>query len=91
MAASTPAVRPWVGVGVGAVAHGAVGLALVPLGLVAPAWAVLVLLVVWAALLAVAVRRRAGCPLLFLAAPLATAAITAATLYLGGTYLHWTP
>jgi hypothetical protein len=42
-------------------------------------------------LLAVAVRHRASGPLLFLAAPLATAAITAVTLYLGGTYLHWTP
>jgi hypothetical protein len=76
---------------VGAVTHAAVGLALVPLGLVVPAWAVLLLLVVWAALLAVVVRHRASRPLLFLAAPLATAAITAATLYLGGTYLRWTP
>ena len=75
----------------GAVAHAAVGLAIVPLGLVVPGWAVLLLLVVWAALLAVAVRQRGTRPLLFLAAPLATAAIAAGVLYLGGTYLHWTP
>lgn len=80
-----------VAVAVGAVGHAAVGLAILPLGLVAPAWAVLLLLVAWAALLAVAVRRRRSRPLLFLAAPVAAAALAAGTMYLGGTHLHWMP
>jgi hypothetical protein len=67
-----------------------VGLFLLPLGLVAPPWAVIALLTAWAALLAVAVRQR-GRPLLVFIAPAATAALAAGLLYVGGTFLGWTP
>jgi hypothetical protein len=61
-----------------------------PLGLVAPPWAVIALLAAWAALLALAVRQRRR-PLVVLTAPAATAALAAGLLYVGGTFLGWTP
>jgi hypothetical protein len=63
---------------------------LLPLGLVAPPWAVIALLAAWAALLALAVRQRRR-PLVVLTAPAATAALAAGLLYVGGTFLGWTP
>jgi hypothetical protein len=74
----------------GLAAHALVGLALLPLGLVAPPWAVIALLAAWAALLAVAVRQR-GRPLLVIIAPAASPALAAGLLYVGGTFLGWTP
>ena len=75
---------------VGLAAHALVGLFLLPLGLVAPPWAVIALLAAWAALLALAVRQRRR-PLVVLTAPAATAALAAGLLYVGGTFLGWTP
>jgi hypothetical protein len=71
-------------------AHALVGLVLLTLGLVAPPWAVIALLAAWAVLLAVAVRQR-GRPLLIVFAPAASAALAAGLLYVGGTFLGWTP
>jgi hypothetical protein len=73
---------------VGLAAQALVSLLWLPLGLVAPPWAVIALLVAWAALLAVRQRRR---PLVVLTAPAATAALAAGLLYVGGTFLGWTP
>jgi hypothetical protein len=91
---SRPAVRlpplAWVVAAAGLVAHALVGLLLLPLGLVAPPWAVIALLAAWAALLAVAVRQR-GRPLLVLVAPATSAALAAGLLYVGGAFLGWTP
>jgi hypothetical protein len=75
---------------VGLAAQALVGLLLLPLGLVAPPWAVIALLAAWAALLALAVRQRRR-PLVVLTAPAATAALAAGLLYVGGTFLGWTP
>jgi hypothetical protein len=75
---------------VGLAAHALVGLLLLPLGLVAPPLAVIALLVAWAVLLALAVRQR-GRPLVVLTAPAATATLAAGLLYVGGTFLGWTP
>jgi hypothetical protein len=90
---SRPAAR-WaplasVAAAVGLGAHALVGLLLLPLGLVAPPWAVIALLVAWAALLALAVRQR-GRPLVVLVAPAATATLAAGLLYVGGTFFGWT-
>ena len=74
----------------GLAAHALVGLALLAVGLVAPPWAVIALLAAWAALLAVAVRQRSR-PLLVVIAPAASAALAAGLLYVGGTFLGWTP
>jgi hypothetical protein len=74
----------------GLAAHALVGLLLLPLGLVAPPWAVIALLAAWAALLAMAVRQR-GRPLLAVIAPATSAALAAGLLYVGGAFLGWTP
>jgi hypothetical protein len=79
-----------VAVGVGLAAHGAVGVLLLPLGLVAPGWAVLFLYLVWGGLLVVALRARERRPLVVSLAPLAAAAVAAATLAVGGSVLGWT-
>jgi hypothetical protein len=74
----------------GLAAHALVGLVLLPLGLVAPPWAVIALLAAWAALLALAVRQRRR-PLLAVLAPAASAALAAGLLYVGDAFLGWTP
>jgi hypothetical protein len=74
----------------GLVAHAVVGVVLLPVGLVATWWAVLALLVVWALLLALALRVRRRRPWLIAAFPTAMAAIAAGVLDLGGTVLGWT-
>jgi hypothetical protein len=74
----------------GLAAHGLVGVVLLPLGLVAPWWAVLALLVVWALLLALALRLRRRRPWLVPFLPATMAAIAAGVLYLGSSVLGWT-
>jgi hypothetical protein len=64
--------------------------ALLPLGLVAPWWAVIALLVLWALLLALALRLRRRRPWLVPFFPATTAAIAVGLLYLGSTVLGWT-
>jgi hypothetical protein len=61
------------------------------LGLVAPGWAVLGLLAIWAALLVVAIRQRKNRPWLALAAPFVTVAIAWVVLAAGGEFLGWSP
>jgi hypothetical protein len=61
------------------------------LGLVAPGWAVVGLLAVWAALLIIAIRQRHSRPWLSLAAPFATIAIAWVVLAAGGEFLGWAP
>jgi hypothetical protein len=69
--------------------HAALGLPLATLGLVAPDWAVVGLLLVWAGLLVVALRGRQAQPWLVPAAPAATAVLAALVLWMGGSLLGW--
>jgi hypothetical protein len=60
-------------------------------GLVAPGWAVAALLVVWVALLVVAIMLwRSGHPAWILLVPVAATAIWFAAISAGETFLHWT-
>jgi hypothetical protein len=58
--------------------------------LVAPGWAVVGLLVVWAAVLVAAIRLMRTRPLLVAAVPLLDAAIWVAVVWAGETFLGWT-
>jgi hypothetical protein len=80
-----------VAVWVGLVAHAAVGVLLLPLGLVAPGWAVLLLYLVWGVLLVAALRARGERPWLVPATPLVALGVAVATLTLGASLLGWTP
>lgn len=63
-----------------------------PSGLVVPSWAYVLLIVVWCALLAVAILLlRTGRPLLVLALPVAACLIWFGVLSAGGSWLGWTP
>jgi hypothetical protein len=59
------------------------------LGLVAPVWAVVGLLTVWALLLVVAIQQRNKRPWLALVTPIATAAVAWAVVAAGGAFLGW--
>jgi hypothetical protein len=59
-------------------------------GLVAPAWAVGVLLVIWLGLLVVGLRLRRNHPLWMLAIPVADAVIWFAGVSAGDAWLGWT-
>jgi hypothetical protein len=74
----------------GLAGHGVVGVVLLPLGLVAPWWAVIALLVLWGLLLALALRLRRRRPWLVPFFPVTMAAIAAGLLDLGSTVLGWT-
>jgi hypothetical protein len=75
---------------VGLVAHLGMLIWYAASGLVAPTWAVVALLVVWAALLAFAIwlwtRRPAYVPLV----PVLAAVIWLGAISAGGAFLHWT-
>ncbi|GAA0797245.1 hypothetical protein [Spirilliplanes yamanashiensis] len=60
-------------------------------GLVAPGWAVLTLLVIWAALLVVAVRLRRRRPLLVPLVPVVGFLVWIGAITAGETWLGWTP
>ncbi|WP_127127927.1 hypothetical protein [Georgenia sp. SYP-B2076] len=59
-------------------------------GLLAPTWAVVVLLLVWLGLLALGVRWFRAHPGRVLALPVAAAAVWLAAMYLGDVLLGWT-
>ena len=60
-------------------------------GLVAPSWAVGLLLLIWVALLVVATRLRRPRPLLVPLVPVAGVVIWFALISAGGAWLGWTP
>ena len=60
-------------------------------GLLAPGWAVLMLLVIWVALLVVAVRLRRRRPLLVPLVPLVGFLVWIGVITAGETWLGWTP
>ncbi|SDX91742.1 hypothetical protein SAMN05444365_10164 [Micromonospora pattaloongensis] len=59
-------------------------------GLVAPSWAIVLLMMVWAGLLAVAVRLLRSRPLLVPLVPIAAAVIWIGALTAGQIWLNWT-
>ncbi len=75
---------------VGLVAHLAAVVWYAASGLVAPAWAVAVLLVIWAVLLAVGLRLRHTRPWLMLLVPVLDAVIWFAAISAGERFLGWT-
>ena len=85
--------RPWWEYALGALgiaAHLAALVFYAASGLLAPGWAVVLLLLVWLALLAVAIRLLLRRPLLTLAVPVLAAAVWYAALLAGETFLGWT-
>jgi hypothetical protein len=72
------------------VLHAIVGYLTLSLGLVAPAWAVTVLSMVWLVVAVVGWRWRRRRPILTMLAPFATAALAIAVVSLGDAYLGWT-
>ncbi len=60
-------------------------------GLLAPGWAVVTLLVIWAALLVVALRLRRSRPLLTPVVPLVGFVVWVAAITAGENWLGWTP
>jgi hypothetical protein len=90
-AASAPSTTGRVIVVIGVVLQLLIAYPMAALGLVAPGWAVLGLLAVWAVLLVVAIRQRSNRPWLALAAPFATVAITWVVLAAAGEFLGWVP
>ncbi|MDP8969776.1 MAG: hypothetical protein M3N52_04640 [Actinomycetota bacterium] len=75
----------WLGVA----AQVAVIVPFLAIGLVAPAWAVVVLYALWAALLALALRLRRAHPLATLLVPPATFALMVGLLMAGGSVFDW--
>lgn len=69
--------------------HLAAGFFYLSSGLVAPLWAVALLLAIWVALAVVLFRMRTAGPKTLLV-PLSAAAIWFLTLWLGQTFLNWT-
>ncbi|MEX1162094.1 MAG: hypothetical protein WEB03_00795 [Nitriliruptor sp.] len=69
--------------------HAVVGYLTLSLGLVAPMWAVLVLLTAWAVIGVVAWRWRIRHPFLAMLAPFVTVALVLAVVALGGRFLGW--
>lgn len=69
--------------------HGVVGWLTLSLGLVAPPWAVVALLVLWAAAGVLAWRWRTHRPILTMLTPFATAAVVLGVVALGGALLGW--
>ncbi|WP_052666129.1 hypothetical protein [Nitriliruptor alkaliphilus] len=69
--------------------HGLVGWFTAALGLVAPLWAVTVLLVVWAAAGVLAWRWRARRPIVAMLVPLVTAGVVLGAVALGSRLLGW--
>ena len=59
------------------------------LGLVAPVWAVVGLLTVWALLVVVAIQQRNKRPWFALVAPVATVGVAWAVVAAGGAFLGW--
>lgn len=76
----------WVGIA----AHVCILFFYVTSGLVAPAWAVAGLLVLWLVLLVVAIRLLRARPALALLVPVAAALIWFAVIASGGAWLGWT-
>jgi hypothetical protein len=87
--ASAPSTAGRVIVVIGVVLQVLIAYPMAALGLVAPGWAVLGLLAVWAGLLIIAIRQRHSRPWLSLAAPFATVAIAGVVLAAGGEFLGW--
>jgi hypothetical protein len=73
------------------VAHLAIGVPLLSLGLVAPLWAIVIFWLLWGFMLWVLLRLRRRRPLLTLPVPIVTAAAVIGGLTLGGELLGWTP
>jgi hypothetical protein len=81
-----PTIAWWVGL----LAHLGMGVWYAASGLVAPAWAVVGLLVIWVALLLVGLRLRTRRPWLMLLIPVAAVAIWVAVISAGDAFLDWT-
>ena len=75
---------------VGIVLHLIVGWFYITTGLVAPGWAVVLLLTVWIALFVFVIRVWRSRPMWVLGVPFLAAAIWVITLLIGGTLLGWT-
>jgi hypothetical protein len=88
-AAAAPSTFGRIMVVVGIVLQVLIAVPMATLGLVAPGWAVFLLLAVWAALLVVAIRQRDTRPSLALAAPFVTVAIAWVVIAAGGAFLGW--
>ena len=85
-AGTGPTVAWWVGLA----AHLLMGIWYAASGLVAPPWAVTVLLAIWVALLIVGLRLRTRRPWWMLAVPVLDVAIWVAVVSAGETFLGWT-
>lgn len=75
---------------VGVVLFAATGLPYVTAGLVAPGWAVLVLLAIWMVLLVVLIRSWRERPWMVFTLPFIAAVIWVAVIQAGDTFLGWT-
>jgi hypothetical protein len=75
---------------IGLIAHLGTGLFYLVSGLAVPAWAYVVLLVIWLALLVVAIRLLRSRPAFTLLVPVVSAAIWFGTLSAGDAWLNWT-
>ena len=75
---------------IGLIAHLGTGLFYLVSGLAVPAWAYVVLLVIWLALLVVAIRLLRQRPAYTLLIPVASAAIWFGALSAGDAWLNWT-
>lgn len=71
------------------VLHAIVGWITLTLGLVAPLWAVALLLLVWAAVAVIGWRWRSRRPIATMLAPFAVAALDIGVVALGGALLGW--
>jgi hypothetical protein len=81
-----PVVAWWVGLA----AHLVIGIWYAASGLVAPPWAVAVLLAIWVLMLIVGLRLRTGHPWWMLAVPVLDVVIWVAIISAGETFLGWT-
>jgi hypothetical protein len=75
---------------VGLAAHLVIGIWYAASGLVAPLWAVAVLLAIWVLVLIVGLRLRTRRPWLMLAAPVLDVVIWVAAISAGESFLDWT-
>lgn len=74
---------------VGLALHLVAGFFMLVSGLVAPPWAVTAMLVVWAVLLVLGIRRWRTRPWITIAVPVLAFAVWLATLAAGGAFLDW--
>jgi hypothetical protein len=75
---------------IGLIAHLGIGFFYLVSGLAVPAWAYVMLLVIWTALLVVAIRLLRSRPAYALLVPVASAAIWFGVLSAGDAWLNWT-